>query len=196
MYTLKNKLLIAMPNMADPYFSKSVIFICEYNKNGAIGFIINKPINTMKILSSGIKDKFFKDLISQSKKIYFGGPVSIHEACILSSENVEDISFNANETVKLSSDFELIKNILFDDKEFKNTKLLFGHSAWEKNQLDNEIKNGDWLVYDSLEILFEKNPKTLWKDLIRLVGFDKFKMTGISGVSWVEKLPGLIMVCY
>ncbi len=183
MYTLKNKLLIAMPNMADPYFSKSVIFICEYNKNGAIGFIVNKPINTMKILSSGIKDKFFKDLISQSKKIYFGGPVSIHEACILSSENVEDISFNANETVKLSSDFELIKNILFDDKEFKNTKLLFGHSAWGKNQLDNEIKNGDWLVYDSLEILFEKNPKTLWKDLIRLVGFDKFKMTGISGVS-------------
>ena len=56
MYTLKNKLLVAMPNMADPYFSKSVIFICEYNKNGAIGFIINKPISTMKVLSSGIKD--------------------------------------------------------------------------------------------------------------------------------------------
>jgi len=183
MYTLKNKLLVAMPNMADPYFSKSVIFICEYNKNGAIGFIINKPISTMKVLSSGIKDKFFKDLISQSKKIYFGGPVSIHEACILSSENVKDISFNTNEAVNLSNDFELIKKILFDDKEFKNARLLFGHSAWEKSQLDNEIKNGDWLVHDSLEILFEKNPKTLWGDLIKSFGFDKFKMAGISGVS-------------
>ena len=68
MYTLKNKLLISMPNMTDPYFAKSVIFICEYNNDGAIGFIINKPVNTMKIISSGIKDKFFKDLLSQSKK--------------------------------------------------------------------------------------------------------------------------------
>ena len=50
-----------MPNMTDPYFSKSVIFICEYNNDGAIGFIIIKPVNTMKIISSGIKDKFFKD---------------------------------------------------------------------------------------------------------------------------------------
>ena len=183
MYTLKNKLLVAMPNMADPYFSKSVIFICEYNKNGAIGFIINKPISTMKVLSSGIKDKFFKDLISQSQKIYFGGPVSIHEACVLSSKNIEDIALDTNEKVQLSNDFELIKKILFDDKEFKNTRLLFGHSAWEKSQLDNEIKNGDWLVHDSSEVVFEKNPKTLWRDLIKLFGFDKFKMTGISGVS-------------
>ena len=183
MDTLKNKLLVAMPNMADPYFSKSVIFICEYSKNGAVGFIINKPISTMKVLGSGIKDKFFKDLISQSKKIYFGGPVSIHEACSLSNKNIDDISFDKNETVRLSSDFELIKKILFDDKEFKNTRLLFGHSAWEKSQLDNEIKNGDWLVHDSSEAVFEKNPKTLWRDLIKLFGFDKFKMTGISGVS-------------
>ena len=77
MGTLKNKLLVAMPNMTDPYFSKSVIFICEYNRDGAVGFIINKPISTMKVLSSGIKDKFFKDLIAQSKKIYFGGHFSL-----------------------------------------------------------------------------------------------------------------------
>ena len=183
MYTLKNKLLVAMPNMTDPYFSKSVIFVCEYSKNGAVGFIINKPISAMKVLSSGIKDKFFKDLISQSNKIYFGGPVSIHEACVLRGENIRGVFFDKKETVELSSDFELIKKILFDDEEFENTRLLFGHSAWEKNQLDDEIKNGDWLIYDSSEIVFQKNPKRLWGDLIKLFGFDRFKMTGMSGVS-------------
>ena len=96
---------------------------------------------------------------------------------------IDDISFDKNETLSLYSDFELINKILFDDKEIKNTWLLFGHSAWEKSQLDNEIKNGDWLVHDSSEVVFEKNPKTLWRDLIKLFGFDKFKMTGISGVS-------------
>ena len=83
--------------------------------------------------------------------------------------------------VKLTEQLSIL--ISRDDKEFKNTKLLFGHSAWDKNQLDNEIKNGDWLVHDGPEILFNKNPKNLWRDLIKLFGFDKFKMTGISGVS-------------
>ena len=113
MYTLKNKLLVSMPNMTDPYFAKSVIFICEYNNDGAIGFIINKPVSTMKIISSGIKDKFFKDLLSQSKKIYFGGPVSIHEACILSDKNTKNALLNMSKKIKLSNDLELIKKILF-----------------------------------------------------------------------------------
>ena len=183
MHTLKNKLLVSMPNMTDPYFSKSVIFICEYNNNGAVGFIINKPVNTMKIISSGIKDKFFKDLLSQSKKIYFGGPVSIHEACILSDKNTKEALLDMSAKIKLSNDLELIKKILFEEKGPDNTKLIFGHSAWDKNQLDNEIKNGDWLIYDTPEIIFDKNPTTLWIELIKSVGFDKFKITGMSGMS-------------
>lgn len=183
MYTLKNKLLVSMPNMTDPYFAKSVIFICEYNDGGAVGFIINKPVSTMKIISSGIKDKFLKDLLSQSNKIYFGGPVSIHEACILSAKSTKDISFDMSEKIKVSNDLELIKKILFEEKKLDNTKLIFGHSAWDKNQLDNEIKNGDWLIHDTSKIIFDKNPKTLWAELIRSVGFDKFKITGIGGIS-------------
>ena len=44
MKSLKNKLLISMPNMVDPYFAKSVIFICEDDVNGTMGVIVNKPI--------------------------------------------------------------------------------------------------------------------------------------------------------
>ena len=49
-----------MPNMVDPYFSKSVIFICEDDKNGTMGIIVNKPISKMKVVSSGIKNKIFE----------------------------------------------------------------------------------------------------------------------------------------
>ena len=54
MKSVKNKLLISMPNMVDPYFAKSVIFICEDDINGTMGIIVNKPISEMKIVSSGI----------------------------------------------------------------------------------------------------------------------------------------------
>ena len=89
----------------------------------------------------------------------------------------------SSQIIELHAEISNVSLKLLCMDKFKNTKLLFGHSAWEKNQLDNEIKNGDWLVHDSLENLFEKNPKTLWKDLIKRFGFDKFKMTGVSGVS-------------
>ena len=63
MKSLKNKLLISMPNMVDPYFAKSVIFICEDDTNGTMGIIVNKPISQMKIVSSGIKNKIFEDCL-------------------------------------------------------------------------------------------------------------------------------------
>ena len=58
-----------------------------------------------------------------------------------------------------------------------------GYAGWDKKQLDNEIKNGDWLIHDTSKIIFDKNPKTLWTKLIKSVGFDKFKITGIGGIS-------------
>ena len=82
MKSLKNKLLISMPNMVDPYFAKSVIFICEDDTTGTMGIIVNKPISQMKIVGSGIKNKIFEDIINESEKIFFGGPVGLNEACI------------------------------------------------------------------------------------------------------------------
>ena len=113
MDTLKNKLLVAMPNMADPYFSKSVIFICEYNKNGAVGFIINKPISTMKVLGSGIKDKFFKDLNIKNLQIYFD-----HELQLVNQFKLRGvpttilINKNGSEFARIQGD------INFNDKKF------------------------------------------------------------------------------
>ena len=64
-----------MPNMVDPYFAKSVIFICEDDKNGTMGIIVNKPISQMKIVSSGIKNKIFEidDLLIKINKNFLRG---------------------------------------------------------------------------------------------------------------------------
>ena len=184
MYTLKNKLLVSMPNMTDPYFAKSVIFICEYNDDGAVGFIINKPVSTMKIIRSGIKDKFFKDLLSQSNKIYFGGPVSIHEAWMLSAKNTKNISFDMSVKTKLSNDLELIKKILFEEKKLDNTKLIFGHSAWDKNQLDNEIKNGDWLLMPADDnFIFSISNSDKWQKAASQFGIDILDLGGSAGLA-------------
>ena len=183
MDNLKNKLLVAMPNMTDPYFAESVVLVCEHNNEGILGLIINKPISQMKVVGTGLKNKFFKDLITKSEKIYFGGPIMLHEACVLSKTDNSNILFDMSEKIKLSNDLDLIQNILLNDKNPKNTKLIFGHAAWGVNQLQDEIKRGDWLVYDNTEQILNMNPKLIWANLIRYFGLDRLNITGIGGIS-------------
>ena len=181
MKSLKNKLLISMPNMVDPYFAKSVIFICEDDTTGTMGIIVNKPISQMKIVSSGIKNKIFEDIINESEKIFFGGPVGLNEACIVQKNTGRSDDFA--EKIELSTDLDLIQEILFNEETPKDTKLIFGHAAWEKNQLQEEIERGDWLIQEYSGSIFKSSPNDLWNELIHMFGLDNYGFVGTSGIS-------------
>ena len=181
MKSLKNKLLISMPNMVDSYFAKSVIFVCEDDKNGTVGIVVNKPISQMKIVGTGIKNKIFEDILNESEKIFFGGPVNLNEACIVQKNTGKSDDFS--EKIELSTDLELIQEILFNEETPKNTKLIFGHASWGKNQLQDEIQRGDWLIQEYSNSVFKSNPKDLWNELIHTIGLDDFGFVGTSGIS-------------
>ena len=167
--------------MVDPYFAKSVIFICEDDTNGTMGIIVNKPISQMKIVSSGIKNKIFEDIINESEKIFFGGPVGLNEACIVQKTTGKSDDFS--EKIELSTDLDLIQEILFNEKTPKDTKLIFGHASWGKNQLQEEIKRGDWLIQENSNCVFKSSPKNLWNELIHTFGLDIYGFIGTGGVS-------------
>ncbi len=59
MASLKNQIIISMPHMQDPYFRRAVVFICEHNKDGALGFIVNKPFETLEL--QDLFSDFFPD---------------------------------------------------------------------------------------------------------------------------------------
>ena len=181
MKSLKNKLLISMPNMVDSYFAKSVIFICEDDANGTMGIIVNKPISQMKIINAGIKNKIFGDIINESEKIFFGGPVGLNEACIVQKTTGKSDDFS--EKIELSTDLDLIQEILFNEKTPKDTKLIFGHASWGKSQLQEEIKRGDWLIQEYNNCVFKSSPKNLWNELIHTFGLDIYGFIGTGGVS-------------
>jgi len=181
MKNLKNKLLISMPNMVDPYFSKSVLFICEDSINGTTGIIINKPVSEMKIVNSGIKNKIFEDILNESKKIFFGGPLNLNEACVI--ENTFDSSVDFSKKIQLSTDLDLIQEILFNDKSSHGARLIFGHAGWEKNQLEKEIKRGDWILQDYDSSIFNIPSKNLWQEMIHIFGLDEFNFIGSGGMS-------------
>lgn len=169
----KNKILISMPNIIDPYFSNSVILLCEHNKKGAMGIIINKKIDA-SILNEIIDLKYYSHIFAKSsfKDVFFGGPMFVNTGFVLH----RSIDKTKN-TVRISKDFSITdyKNAqtLINKKNKIDHKLVFGHASWSSGQLESEIGRGDWLIQNiSSDFVFSENSDKMWDNATSSLGFD------------------------
>ena len=167
-----------MPNIADPFFSNSVVLLCEHNKKGAMGIIINKKIDK-SILNQIIDEKYYKDKLPQTSvdNIFFGGPVLINKGFML-HRSVD----RTKNTIKISSDFSITdyKNgqSLIDKKNRFDYKLVFGHAGWSAGQLENEIKKGDWIMQNiNSDFVFKSNYDKMWDNATLSLGFELGSIT-------------------
>ena len=182
MNTLKNHLLISVPHMNDTLFGKSVVYICEYNTEGAMGLIINKSINH-KELESLIKIETHRDIQPENTNIktYFGGPVLIEKIIVLHTNDIKkNTTTPITDKISISSGEAIIGEI------GKNTgmkyKLFFGHSGWEAGQLEREIENGDWLLQASnTDLLFDFPSEKLWEHATKSLGININDISIIGG---------------
>ena len=182
MGSLKNQILISMPHMNDPFFSKSVVYICEHEKNGAMGMIINKKFSNPEL--NKIFDKLFK--IGKSfdmfiNDTFFGGPVLLEKGIILHhSDYSTSSSISISESISLTSD----KAALGDLKREGGVpfKLMLGHAGWSAGQLEREIENGDWLIQNTTpDFIFKLPPKQMWDHAAKSIGLDINSNLGTPG---------------
>tara|TARA_B100001142_G_C14092042_1_gene561681 strand:- start:110 stop:658 length:549 start_codon:yes stop_codon:yes gene_type:complete len=182
MNQLKNKFLVAMPSINDPIFRKSLILICDYTEEGAMGLIINKPIDDNIIMN--VFHDFEINEIDTNSKVYFGGPVGLDTGFVLHESN-----YATKQTLSISNELSLTSNQeVFDDINNNigpNKHLVtLGYAGWEKKQLDKEIKNGDWLVVPSdLNFIFKIEDEIKWDISSSVLGFDMSILTGKSGLT-------------
>ena len=122
MNSLLNQIIIATPHMQDNLFSKSVIFVCEHNSNGAVGLIINKRLDDM--LSSQIYSDLNRKTdanLNRHSPLYIGGPVSVERGIML-----HDKEIFVNNSVKVSDNLFMSQVVTKDKKEeasFPETKI-------------------------------------------------------------------------
>lgn len=168
--TLKNHLIIAMPHLNDTIFNKSVILINEFNDKGTMGFIINKPISK-DISSSILFSKQFNDKIKNN--IYFGGPVDLNSCFILHNNTYQNCDSELiTSNLYLTSNKKIIQDIE-NKKGPKIFQLQIGYSGWEKQQLEKEIKNGDWLILENpKDFIFRIPNEKKWSYLINKLGIN------------------------
>jgi len=179
---LPGQLLIAMPGMADPRFSKSVIYLCAHNEDGAMGLVINKLVGSLT----------FKELLKQMEietgnfnsnvEVHFGGPVETGRGFVLHSTD-----YNSAETMRVNNDFAVtatveVLKLIADGKGPCNVMFALGYSGWAPGQLDTEMQNNGWLHCKAdLSIVFGEDNEAKWKLAAAMMGIDLSLLTTDAG---------------
>ena len=113
MNTLKNHLLISVPHMNDTFFGKSVVYICDHNKEGAMGLIINKPINHREVEEIiKIENSQGNQLENVKIKTFFGGPVLTEKMIVLHTNTLKtENTVVITDKISISSEKDIFRKI-------------------------------------------------------------------------------------
>lgn len=164
--SLKGKFLLDSGKLAGSFFEKTVIFICQHDSNGAIGFVLNRPTGTQ------LGDAVEADLPDSVEllQLHLGGPVQtdvlsyLHaDSSLIQTNIVPGIEFghSVTELVELLSGFSPGREL----------KVFGGYSGWGEGQLDGEIESGAWFVHESsLENIFRMPANRMWSAMLSEMG--------------------------
>lgn len=179
---LSNQFLIAMPNMTDPNFSGTVIYLCEHNERGALGLVINRPTDLK--LSSLFERIDLKLEIAPLKdsSVFYGGPVQTDRGFVLHAPPDPYTS-----TLRVSDILGLTtsKDVLMAVSEGagpQNMLVTLGYTGWSAGQLEQEILKNAWLnVAASAQVIFTVPPEERFNAALGLLGIDPITLSGQAG---------------
>lgn len=179
---LTGQLLIAMPQMPDPRFARTVIYICSHSDDGAMGLVINRlfeELSFQELLEQvGLQDA---DLTNEIP-VHSGGPVESARGFVLhSAEFVHDETLVVDEGVALTASVDILRAIAHGEGP-RQSLLALGYSGWGPGQLENEIHGNGWLNAPADDDLLYGEPlETKWKRSIAKIGIDFSMLSGESG---------------
>lgn len=181
--SLKNHFLIAMPDLEDPYFFRSVIYLCDHTENGAIGIIINQPL--LKLRLSDILEK--TQLLSPSLDIsdpliLSGGPVQKDRGFILhDKESTWQTTIPVSEQISLTTSPDILHAIAHHQGP-AHALIALGFSNWTRGQLEKEMAANHWLYSPAdFNLLFNLPIARRWKAAAALIGVVMDKISSDVG---------------
>ena len=179
---LTGQLLVAMPQMRDPRFMRSVIYMCAHSVDGAMGLVVNKLVDNvsfpdlleqLNIQTGPVEDDIF---------VHFGGPVETGRGFVLhSSDYVQDATLVIDEDVGLTATVDILKSIAEGGGPDRSL-LALGYAGWGAGQLDEEIQANGWLtVAPDVPLVFDSDLDGKWERAMDKIGVDFSKLSGDAG---------------
>ena len=180
---LNNHFLVAMPSMKDPNFNGTVTYLCKHDENGALGIIINRPLD-MQVLD--IFQQLSFDVIDENqadRPVLGGGPLQREMGFVLhQSEEPYDKTLNPLDTsIKVTVSQDILNSMA--QGEGPNPALVaLGYAGWDSGQLEAELAANAWLsVPASPAILFDTPFDKRWESAAALLGVNISQLSSYAG---------------
>ena len=187
MDSLQDHLLIAMPNLDDPYFNRSVIYICEHDDKGAMGIIINQPIAQFGV--NQLLEKLQYPVTTNNennlnKQVFNGGPGEQERGFILHTpQTTWSGSLQLSDDVMITTSKDILE-VLGTQAAPQNYLIALGFSAWSPGQLEQELVDNSWLTIQAdSKILYNTAVEHRWIQATKRLGFDIWQLTSQVGHS-------------
>ncbi len=171
-----------MPSMVDPNFAKSLTYICEHNEQGALGVVVNRPIDmTLRNLFDQIDIPLHDDARGRLP-VYFGGPVQVDRGFVLHrppGEWQSTLSINAQIGLTTSRD---ILQAVGEGRGPERILVSLGYAGWAPGQLEQELTQNAWLtVGASLDVIFDLPAEQRLSAAMSLLGVDLTRLSDDVG---------------
>ena len=183
---LTNHFLIAMPNMADPYFSKTLTYVCEHNDQGALGIVVNRPIDmTLQALFERLS-LHLKDSDVADAPIYFGGPVQTDRGFVLHLpagdwQATLKVTVAKGGAIGLTTSKDILEAVGRGEGPAKMLVSL-GYSGWSAGQLEHELGQNAWLTVEAKDaIIFDLPSEERLPAAMHLLGLDYARLADQAG---------------
>ena len=186
---LTNQFLIAMPGMADETFAGTVVYLCEHTEKGALGLVINKPIDIK------LKNLFEKVELSLDRAglaglaeqpVYFGGPVQTERGFVL-HDKPGDESIHYNSTLSIPGGLAMttskdVLEALAEGGGPRRVLVTLSYSGWQAGQLEDELGRNGWLTVDAdPAVIFDTPIEQRYDRALSLLGFDPRMLSQDAG---------------
>lgn len=180
---LNNQLLVAMPTLADPNFAHSVTLVCEHNERGALGIVINRPLEmrmaevldqlSIKTENAGLRDM----------PVLAGGPVQRDRGFVLHRPGALkwESTMRVSDTLHVTTSRDILAAMARGDGP-EHAVIALGYAGWEAGQLDEELLQNAWLTVpcdDSL--IFDQPFEQRWHAAARLLGIELSRISTQAG---------------
>ncbi len=178
---LDGQMLIAMPNIGDPRFERSVIYLCAHSAEGAMGIVVNKTagdisfadlLERLEIVATG--DKIELSSQAMNMPVQMGGPVETGRGFVLHTSDYfsSDCTLPIDDGVGLTATIEVLRAIASDQGP-RQALLALGYSGWGPGQLESEIQSNGWLHCKADEaLIFTSDLEAKYEMAMSRIGVD------------------------
>ena len=174
----KPYLLVAMPQLTDPNFNRTVVLVASHSQEGAFGLVLNRPAE-VKLGKLEISNLKIHEAL-QNTTVWFGGPCSPERIWLLHRKDTiqKEGEIVLGRGLVLSSSSEWLEAKDGPPKlEPDQFHLFSGHAEWTSRQLDKEIQYSSWLTAPlDPEVIFATPPEKMWEQVIRRIGINPHQL--------------------